>query len=116
MAAWPDQVFVDGKQLAQVASATDVVAGTFAVDYANQKLILGTNPAGKSITASTLDKAVSVRANDTTLSGFTVRGYATSMPTMGTITLERAGAKVSDVEAWCRTRPRASARSLTTSP
>ncbi len=33
MANWPDQVFLDGRRLAQVRSADEVVAGTFFVDY-----------------------------------------------------------------------------------
>lgn len=97
MAAWPDQVWVDGAPLEQVANASSVREGTFAVDYATHRLIIGTNPAGHRVRASTLAKAMSVRGADTHLQGFGVRRYAPSVPHTGAVTLERPRISVRDV-------------------
>lgn len=96
-AAWPDQVFVDGTPLKQVTSASQVVTGTFYVDYAADQLVVGSDPTGRAVRASTLNKAMSIRGANTVLRGFSVYGYAPSVPHMGTITLERPGIKVEDV-------------------
>ena len=70
MAAHPDQVFVDGTPLQQVASRGQVTAGTFYVDEATSQLYLGVDPRGRTVEASTLVKAMSVRAQGTVLRGF----------------------------------------------
>ena len=57
LAAWPDQAYVNGTQLKQVAPSA-VVAGTFAVDYTNKRLIIGEDPAGKDIRAADLEQAI----------------------------------------------------------
>ena len=44
MAAYPDQVWIDGVAQRQVGSRDAVVAGTFFVDTAAHRLYLGTNP------------------------------------------------------------------------
>ncbi len=49
LAGYPDMVFVDGAPLRQVASRSKVVAGTFFVDEANQKLYIGDNPRGRTV-------------------------------------------------------------------
>jgi trimeric autotransporter adhesin len=92
MAAHPDQVWVDDMPQQQVASRSEVTAGTFYVDYAAKQLILGTNPAGRYVRASAIARAIEVRANDAVLRGFGVRRYAPSIPHIGTITAERPGA------------------------
>jgi parallel beta-helix repeat protein len=97
MAAWPDQVWVDGSPLAQVADAASVREGTFAVDYASHRLIIGTDPAGHRVRASTLAKAMSVRGSDTRMQGFGIRRYAPSVPHTGAVTLERPRISVRDV-------------------
>ncbi len=94
MAAWPDMVFVEGKALRQVSSPSQVRAGTFAVDYNASKLYLGTNPSGREVRASTIAKAVSIRGSNTVLRGLTIRGYGSSVPHMGSVTVERPGARL----------------------
>lgn len=89
MAAWPDMVFVDGRRLSQVSSVAQVGPGRFAVDYANSKLYVGIDPTGREVRASTLDKAWTVRGRGTVMASMTVRGYASSVPHMGSVTLER---------------------------
>lgn len=78
MASRPDQLFYDGEQLRQVPSAAQVVPGTFAVDYASGRLLVGNEPAGHSIRASDLQQAISATGPNVTLLGFGVRGYASS--------------------------------------
>lgn len=89
MAAHPDQVWVGGKRLRQVKTPADVRPGTFAVDTGANKLVIGTSPVGKRVQASTLTKALSVRAPGVHLVGFGVRRYAVSMPDHGAVTLEK---------------------------
>ena len=97
MAAWPDQVFIDGTQLRQVGSASAVVAGTFFVDYVAQTLRIGTNPGGHQVRASDLKKAFTVAATNVTLRGFGVRRYANSLSTGGAIYLCRSGDAMENV-------------------
>lgn len=97
MAAWPDQVFVDGVQQRQVRAVSEVGPGRFVVDYANHRLILGTNPVGHAIAASTLTQAIVVSAPNVTLRGFGVRHYATPLPLGSAIYLARANDKLQNL-------------------
>jgi parallel beta-helix repeat protein len=54
MAKYVDQAFVDGKPLKQVGSKTEVVGGTFFVNYAANQLFIGDNPAGRTVEGSTI--------------------------------------------------------------
>jgi len=96
MAAWPDQVFVDGQQLQQVASNPD--ADQFAVNYSAATLTLGSNPAGHIVTADTLDAAITVSGANVNLRGFGVRGYATSLAGIGTVAMYGSGDTIENVE------------------
>ncbi len=89
MAAHPDQVFVNGVQLTQAASLGKVVPGSFYLNESTGTITIGSDPTGKTVAATDLPKAISVRASGTVLRGFGVRRYATSVPTMGAITLEK---------------------------
>lgn len=91
LAAHPDQIWVDDVALTQVGSRAAVNAGTFFVDQANKQLVIGTNPNGKRVDVSTLGKALSIRAEDSTVRGIGVRRYASSMPTKGTVTADFPG-------------------------
>lgn len=84
-AAYPDQVWVGGVELAQVLERSQVTAGTFYVDTAHQRLYVGSDPVGASVRASVLGTALTVTAPDVTLRGFGVRRYATSVSMMGTV-------------------------------
>ena len=76
MAADPDQVFVDGAQLKQVANAAAVVPGTFAVSDADDTITIGTDPSGKALRASDLKMAFAL-SGGSTIQGIGVRRYAT---------------------------------------
>jgi hypothetical protein len=97
MAAHPDQVFVDGVQLRQVASARQVTPGTFAVDARANTLTIGTDPNGRAVRASALERAIVVSGAGSVLQGFGVRGYATPVPQMGAVVVAADGAVVRDL-------------------
>ncbi|AZS35597.1 hypothetical protein CVS47_00189 [Microbacterium lemovicicum] len=97
MASHPDQVFIDGSAQRQVASAAEVVPGTFAVDYAAKKIILGSNPAGKTVRASDLGQAFNVVSEGTTLQGFGVRRYGTNFNLKGAIRMQNVKSTLRDV-------------------
>ena len=100
MAAHPEQVWIDGMPQREVASLSEVTAGTFFTDTAGDRLYLGTDPAGHEVRASTLTKALSLRGEGTVVRGIGVRGYATSIWMMGTITVEAPKIRVEDVEVY----------------
>ncbi|WP_445338039.1 right-handed parallel beta-helix repeat-containing protein [Clavibacter sp. CFBP 8614] len=97
LAARLDQVFVGGTQLRQVASASQVVPGTFHVDTAAKTLRIGTDPTGKEVRASDLRQALQVQSAGTTLRGFGVRRYATAYEDRGTIRFDNVRATVRDL-------------------
>lgn len=53
LAGKPDMAFLDGTPLRQVGSAAAVVPGTFAVDRVGHRLVIGSDPAGATVEAST---------------------------------------------------------------
>ena len=84
MAAHPDQVFVDGAPMTQVASRALVGPGKFYVDYGTDELVLGSDPTGKQVRASDLGgAALTVTAAGTVLRGIGFARYATSVPNKG---------------------------------
>lgn len=97
MAASPDQLFVDGMSMRQVRTAADVVPGTFAVDYANSRLILGTNPSGHDVRASDLGQAINSVATRTVLQGFGVMRYATPYMDRGAVRLQNTESVARDL-------------------
>ena len=97
MAAHPDQVWIDDVLQRQVGSLAEVGAGTFYVDYASDRLYLGSNPDGHTVRASTLARALSIQGTNSELHGVGIRRYATSVPQMGTVTIEAAGVVLDDV-------------------
>lgn len=89
LAAHPDQVWLDGQPLRQVGSVGELDVGSFHVDYAAGRLTLGADPAGRSVRASALAKALSIRSEGTVVRGLGIRRYAPSVPHMGAVTVER---------------------------
>ena len=97
MAAHPDQVWIDGVEQQQVASHAQVTAGTFYLDEASSQLYLGSNPSGRTVEASTVAKALSIRAPGVVIRGIGVRRYAPSVYMVAGITLEAPSAQVQNV-------------------
>ena len=85
MAAYPDQVWIDGTAQRQVGSRNAVVPGTFYVDTGNDRLYLGTNPAGHAVRASDLSAGLAVWGGGSVVRGIGIQRYATSVPEKGTL-------------------------------
>jgi hypothetical protein len=88
MAANPDQVWIDGERQVQVGARGEVGAGTFYVDYDSDEIVLGSDPTGRTVTASALTRALQIRSAGVLLRGIGIRGYAPSVPHMGAVTVE----------------------------
>ncbi|KAI6234823.1 DNRLRE domain-containing protein [Aphelenchoides fujianensis] len=56
----PEQVFVGGEPLVQVGAESDVKAGTFFVDNAAGRLLIGSDPTGRTVEVSVQERAVSL--------------------------------------------------------
>ncbi len=83
MAAHPDQVWIGGVAQRQVSSLSKLERGTFFVDDRANRLYLGSDPRGRKVRASTLAKALAIRAAGTTVRGIGVRRYAPVGPAHG---------------------------------
>ena len=97
MAAYPDQVWLNGAAQRQVKDSSQVVAGTFAVDEGNRRLVLGSNPAGKSVRSSVLQRAFTVQASGTRLRGIGIRNYASSVPDQGAVRISATNVALENV-------------------
>ncbi len=77
-AGLPDQVFVDGIPQTQVVAQSGLRTGTFFVDTANHRLLLGTNPGGHTVEATVYGAAMqfNASASGSTLRGIGVADYA----------------------------------------
>jgi fibronectin type 3 domain-containing protein len=84
-AAYPDQVWINGVEQAQVLSLASATTGRFYVDQANHLLYLGTNPSGATVEYSTYAQAFNVNAANVTLRGFGVKRYADSVYMSGVV-------------------------------
>lgn len=98
LAAHPDQVWVDGTAQRQVGSRSALKPGTFYVDYAQDRLYLGSNPAGKTVRSSDLVRGLAIRASNSSVEGIDVRRFAPSVPDMGAVTVERPGVSLSNMQ------------------
>lgn len=96
LAAYPDQVWVGGSRLAQVANKSLVTSGKFYFDESTSKLYVGSDPAAGAV-ASNLQYAINVRADGVTVRGIGIRRYATSVWQMGSVTLEKPNATLENV-------------------
>jgi parallel beta-helix repeat protein len=97
LAAHPDQVWVGGVPQRQVAAGAEIVPGTFAVDTVGARLILGTDPTTAEVRASTKTKAFGIQSEGSVLRGVGIRGYATSVPGFGAVTVEAPGVTIEQV-------------------
>ena len=88
MAGYPEQVWIDGVAQTQVRNASEVAVGKFFVDSATKRLVIGVNPSGRRVEASTLQKAITVHGAGSTLRGFGIKRYATTMSQFGAISVE----------------------------
>lgn len=77
---WAEQVFVDGTALLQVAA--DPGPGQFAVD-GSRRVVLGENPAGRTVEVTVRDAWIEARADGVTVKGFRMRHAANDAQTGG---------------------------------
>ena len=97
MASHPDQLWVNGTAMTQVGSRANVRPGTFFYDESAKNLYVGTNPNGQRVEASTLSRALAVRIPNVVIRGIGIRRYATSVPAIGMVTLEKPGITLENV-------------------
>jgi parallel beta-helix repeat protein len=90
-------MFLDGSQLTQVASASAVVAGTFAVNDAANTLTIGSNPSGHELRSSDLGQAMYLSGPGSIIQGIGFRRYATPYEARGTVRLSGIGGAVRNV-------------------
>ncbi len=79
--AWPEQVFLDGLPLLQVAA--DPRPGQFSID-GDRRVRLADDPAGRTVEVTVRERWLTVRAADVTIDGFTMR-QAASPPQHGAL-------------------------------
>lgn len=97
MAAHPDQVWIDSSPQRQVARASDLRDGTFFVDTDRERLLLGSNPRGREVRASTLSKAMTIVGAGSVVRGIGIRRYAPSVPDLGAVTVNRPDVVLEDL-------------------
>ena len=86
IAAYPDQVFIDGRPQRQVLSRGGVVPGTFFHDTAADRIWVGDDPTASRVEVSALSFAFYFdRANGSRLTDVTVRRYTTEERHMAAI-------------------------------
>jgi len=78
---WPEQVFLDGQPLTQVAASP--ASGQFSVD-GNRWILLADNPSGRQVEVTTRQYWVLGRAGDVTIRGFRMR-YAANPAQQGAL-------------------------------
>jgi hypothetical protein len=97
MAADPDEVFVAGAQLKQVGSAQQVTAGTFYIDDAGDRIVIGTDPTGKQVRASDLPQALRLNGDNSIVRGIGIRAYANGYEVKGAVDVRGTGGQVENV-------------------
>ncbi|MBH0082144.1 right-handed parallel beta-helix repeat-containing protein [Salinibacterium sp. SWN167] len=97
LAAHPDQLWLDDAPLTQVGSRDEVTASSFFHDESTGVLYIGENPSGHTVRASTLQRALSIRAEGSTIRGIGVRRFAPSVPDFGAVTVERPDVTIENV-------------------
>ncbi|GAA3533710.1 hypothetical protein AFL01nite_21500 [Aeromicrobium flavum] len=104
LASHPDQVWLDGRALTQVASEKSVTSGTFFIDKAGKRIVIGDNPAGRKVDASSLQKAMEIHAKDVVIRGIGVRRYASTQKQFAAVVAGVSGISFENVvvsdNAW----------------
>jgi nitrous oxidase accessory protein NosD len=80
---WPEQVFIDGRPLTQVAPGSTPGAGQFAMD-GGRHVVIADNPNGHTIEVSTRTSWITTQSDNVTIRGFTMR-YAANPAQTGAV-------------------------------
>lgn len=78
MATYGDQLFIDGVQQRQVSASTTPGPGQFSVNNATDTITIGSDPTGRSVRATDLERAL-VNSGRLTFRGIGVRRYGTPL-------------------------------------
>ena len=97
MAAHPDQLWVDGRAQQQVGARAQVRPGRFFVDRRARQLVVGADPTGRKVRASTLDTGLTVVGRGDVVRGLGVRRYATSVWQLGAATVAADGVSMQNI-------------------
>lgn len=81
--AWPEQVFIDGVAQTQVSSGASPGAGQFKLD-GSRRVVLGSSPAGRTVEVTVRRSWLTIKADDVTISGLTMR-HAGNAPQTGAL-------------------------------
>lgn len=73
----PEDLFLDDVPLRRVASAAEVAPGTWYFDYAADRVLLGSDPAGHRVEISAIPHAFSGAASGVVIRGIVIEKYAT---------------------------------------
>ncbi len=90
-ANYPAQVFIDGTALQEVGSLAEVTTGKFYADSANKRLAIGTDPTGRTVASSDLQRAIQIGTTNVNLKGFGVRRYATTSAARAAVLMDPDG-------------------------
>jgi len=105
IAGYPDQLFVDGEAFRQVLDRSEVAAGVFFHDTARDQLWIGSDPSGRRVEASTLRYGLYFNnAHGSSLSGVTLRRFATEWRDMAALRVYSDDVVVSDVTVRANAR------------
>ena len=97
MAAHPDQLWINGGRQKQAASLGALTEGSFYLDESTSRLYVGSDPTGKSVTASNLAQAMNIRAPGVVVRGIGIRRFAPSVWHTGAVTLEKPDVTLENV-------------------
>jgi hypothetical protein len=76
---WPEQVYVDGQALSQVAAGTTPGAGQFAlVSASDRRVVVGSNPSGHVLEVTTRPRWIVTAADGVTIKNLTMRDAGNS--------------------------------------
>ncbi len=85
MAGDPDQVFLDGRPLAQVGSRSALSPGSFFNDGATDTLWIGDDPTGHTVEASVRGDGLTIKSEGTVVRGIGFRHYGTAITRLGAV-------------------------------
>lgn len=98
IAGSPEQFFLDGTALTEVATSAEVTPTSFYYDRAGSVVHIGADPYGRLVEGSVLQWGLHLDGADrSTVTGLTVRRYATSQRQLAAVRVHSAATTVRDV-------------------
>ncbi len=98
VAGWPEQFFVDDRNLVEVANVEAVGPGTFFHDRGADRVWIGDDPVGRHVAGSDLDWGLYLNlADGSSVSGITVMRFATTARNMAAVRVHGSDLRLDDV-------------------